>query len=150
TRVRWELPQQLARDGVERMKMAIARASSEHEAASGGEHRSPIRRSGIVVGPDSLARIHIPRLHLAEMVRARCCEGPAAANADKSRAGRVLNFSAHVRAADVVVGRNINHPRLRAERNRRPVLAPVRVRTEVGLLSSSRLPIRVDVRPAGY
>src|SRR5439155_17187776 len=51
--------------------------------------------------------------------------------------------------AEVVVGGDVEHPRLRAVRGRRPILAAPQARTELGGLAGARLARLVDVGPSG-
>ena len=52
-------------------------------------------------------------------------------------------------AAEILVGRDVDHPRLRAERDRRPVLAAPERRAEFRRLAGAGLVGRIDVGPSG-
>src|SRR4030095_12941892 len=60
----------------------------------------------------------------------------------------ILDRHAGQDAAQSIVGRDVDHACLRAEGNRRPVLAPVRTRAEVSLLPRTWFASGVDVRPS--
>src|SRR5688572_25944303 len=100
--------------------------------------------------PRSLTGIDVPGLHFADVVGARVERRPAALRARKALTWRVLHRYAGERAAQIVVGRNIDHPRLRAEGGGRPVLAAVGRRAELGALARARLARGIDIRPAGH
>ena len=72
--------------------------------------------------PDPQAGVDTPRLHLAVMVGARH-EFKAELRARVVLARDVLDFAADRRSTDILVRRNVDHPRLRAERDGRPVLS---------------------------
>src|SRR6188508_2340186 len=66
-----ELPQDLSRPGIERPEHAVGRSAAEDQPAAGGEHGSPVRRPGEVVGPRAGTRVHVPGLHFPDVVGAR-------------------------------------------------------------------------------
>src|SRR5262249_15939759 len=70
-RARAELPKMLARRRVERVEVAVRRATLEHDTARGREHGAPVRRR-VLVRPRALAGLHVPRLELADVRRAGC------------------------------------------------------------------------------
>src|SRR4029450_7717283 len=97
------------------------------------QHRSPVRARRVLVRPDAHAGIDVPRLYFAADVRrARRHEGAGAyaARAGKRFAAAVLDRHADQRAAQIVVRRDVDHPRLRVERDWWPVLPTVRAWTE--------------------
>src|SRR6478735_7733957 len=97
------------------MEFAIAGSSGEHKASTGGEHGTPIRALGVIVSPDAFPRVDIPCLNLAKMVGAGRGKWLASADPDERPARCVLHLCAGVRAADVVICRNINHAGFRTE-----------------------------------
>src|SRR4029453_17838547 len=105
------------------MELAIARSSSEDEAAACDQHRAPVRRLAVVMRPHALTSIDVPRLHFAKVIRAGRCESPETAYTHVGSAGSVNSLHTCARSTEVVVGRHIDHARLGAERNRRPVVA---------------------------
>src|SRR5262249_9606238 len=111
--------------------------------------RAPVRALRVVVRPDEFAGVHVPRLHFTKMIGAGNSQWTAAADTDKRFARRVLDLRSHVRSADVVVGGNVDHAGLWTECNRRPVLAAVRSRTEVGTLARSGFAFGIHIRTAG-
>jgi predicted deacylase len=113
-RVRRELPHQFAGGRIERVKLPIVGAAAEHEAAAGGEHRSPIRRRpAIGVCPHALAGIDVPRLHFANVIGAfRKIE--RAGRARVAAAGRTWRPADDGSTSSRWRG---DHPRLRARRS---------------------------------
>src|SRR5439155_20932673 len=69
--------------------------------------------------------------------------------AGEAPACRVRDRPSDDASAEILVGRNVNHAGLRAERDRRPVLSAPMGRTEVGLLAGTRLTSGINVRPSG-
>src|ERR1051326_2407803 len=100
------------------------------------------------MGPHLLAGIDIPRLHLADVVGSGN-EIRRVTDAGICAARRVRYFfiSNH-RPAEVLIGRNVDHPCLRAERDRRPVLAAPKRGAEVRHFSGPRLSFGIHFRPA--
>src|SRR5262249_30285701 len=90
------------------------------------------------------------RLDFTVMIRARYDERPAASDSNERFAGGVLDRRPHVGSADVVIRGNVNHPRFRAEGDRRPVLPAVRSGTEVGAPVGDGYVLRVTVGPPGF
>src|SRR2546426_5904808 len=131
------------------MELAITGPAAEHQSTGSSQHRTPVRALCVVVRPYTLAGVNVPGLHFSEMVGARDGERLASSNSDERPAGRVLNLRAHVGATDVVIGRDINHPRLRTERDGWPVLSAVRSRTKVGAFAGAGFVSGVHVRTSG-
>src|SRR4029450_9053655 len=131
------------------MELAIARSSSEDETAGRDQHRAPVRRLTVVMRPHALTGIDVPRLHLAKVIGAGRCESPETAYTHVGSAGSVNSLHTCARSTEVVVGRHIDHARLGAERNRRPVLAAVRVRAVFSLFAGPGLASRIDIGPTG-
>ena len=97
--------------------------------------------------PHARAGVDVPRLHFTDVIGARG-DDKRARGAGVAAAGRVGGRTADQRAAQVLVGRNVEHARLGAERRRWPVLAaPVR-RAEICALTGARLAGGVDVGTA--
>src|SRR5262249_39627388 len=110
-----ELPEHLARVGVERREEPVIRPAIEHEAAAGGEDRTPVHRIGIQMAPDALVAVDVPRLDLAEVLRG-LVDGEADVrdvDASPPLAGHVLLDLALHEATVVVVRRNVEHLVLR-------------------------------------
>src|SRR6187455_3050866 len=127
------------------MELAIGRTAAEDDATAGDQHASPVRRLVVDVRPHLLARVDIPCLHFAHVIGARPDEWTTATHADKWATRCVLRHGAQVRTAQVVVGGDVDHPRARAESDRRPVLATVHAGTEVRALPRHWLLLWVDV-----
>src|SRR5207244_12473680 len=141
--VRWNVPEQLAGGGVDCVKLAITGSTAKHQSAAGRQHRAPVGTLGIVMRPDALAGVDIPCLDFTEVIRPWSRERLASPDADKRSTRCVLDLRSHIRSTDVVIRWNINHPCLRTECNRRPVLSAVSAGAELGALAGSRLVRRI-------
>src|SRR5262249_39141608 len=124
--VGFELPELVARLGIERPEVTVVGAPEEDEAAAGGEDGSPVLVWELV-GPHPLAGRHVPGLQLTDVIGALppAHRGLRALDAEIGLAGLVgirLRLP-HQRAAEVLVGRNIEVFRLRVVAGWRPVLA---------------------------
>src|SRR3977135_666858 len=143
-----EFPDDLPGPGVERAELAVVGAASEQEPAAGGEHGTPVERRQFR-RPHLLAGVEIPRLQLADVIGAgdhlhhvlRDAHGALAAPAFGRLAGPL--------GAEILVSGDVEHPRLRAVGDRRPVLAAPQARAELRGLSGAGLAVLVDVGPAG-
>src|SRR6187401_732254 len=134
---------------MERMELAIVGAARENEPPGGGQHRTPVLRLGVLVRPDPLARVDVPRLNFADVV-SPWGDGERRRGAGKRSAGHVLDLTANDAGAQVLVGGNVDHPRLGAEGDRRPVLAPPVRGTEIRGLAGPWLASWIDVRPSRF
>jgi hypothetical protein len=77
-------------------------------------------------------------------------QAQAAGRTDETFAGLVFHLGAGQPVAEVVVGRDVDHARLRAEGDGWPVLAaPVRRADVIHLLAGRRLARRVDIGTSG-
>src|SRR5262245_8210242 len=131
------------------MEHAIVGAAAENKPAAGGEHRSPVGRLGIVVGPHAFAGVDIPRLNFTDVVCARS-EIDRTRRTGKVSADYVFNFSTYESAAEIFIGRNIDHSSLWTEGDRWPILSsPVR-RTVVCHFSGAGLAHGIHVGTAGF
>src|SRR2546428_3040500 len=143
-----ELPQHLAGPGVERAEHAVVGAAREQQSAARGEDRTPIERRH-VGRPYLFAGIEIPGLQLPDVVGAGNHLQHVFRDAHEALALHVFRGFAGELGAEVVVGGDVEHPRLRAVCGRRPVLAAPQARTELGGLAGARLAGLLDVRPSG-
>src|SRR6266705_6997140 len=143
-----ELPQHLAGPGVERAEHAVVGTAREQHSAARGEYRTPIER-GQVGRPYLFAGIEIPGLQLADVVGAGNHLHHVLSDALETLALHVFRGFAGELCAEVVVGGDVEHPRLRAVRGRRPILAAPQARTELGGLVGARLAALVDIGPSG-
>src|SRR5438552_240414 len=143
-----ELPQDLAGPGVERAEHAVVGAAREQQSAAGGEYRTPIERRQ-VGRPNLFAGIEIPGLQLADVVGAGNHLQHVFSDAHETLASDVFRGFAGELGAEVVVGGDVEHPRLRAVRGRRPILAAPQARTELGALVGARLARLIDLGPSG-
>src|SRR5207247_1877491 len=121
------------------------------EAAAGGEDRAPVLIRELV-GPHLLAGLHVPRLQLADVRRSL---PPAHGrlrpiDAEEQLAGLVGPGLADERAAEVLVGRDIEVVRLRVVARRRPVLAAPESGTERNGGAGARLALGVVARAPGH
>src|SRR5437879_8465370 len=143
-----KLPQHLAGPGVERAEHAVVGAAREQQSAARGEDRTPIERRQ-VGRPYLFAGIEIPGLQLADVVGAGNHLHHVLSDAHETLALHVFRGFAGELGAEIVVGGDVEHPRLRAVRGRRPILAAPQARTELGGLAGARLARLVDVGPSG-
>src|SRR5690606_30235327 len=127
--VRPELPEDIARLGVERAEHPVAGAAHENEAACGREDGAPVRRLERG-GPHLLTGAEVPRLQLADVVRA-LDDVEGRLRACVALAGLVLDLDAGDRAAVVLVRRDVQEAGLRVVRLRRPVPAAPQRRAEL-------------------
>src|SRR2546426_7853208 len=149
--VRLVLPERRPRLGVERAEVAIVGATEEDQPAAGGEDRSPVLIRELV-GPHPLAGGHVPRLQLADM---RGALPPAhrrfrPIDAEEELAGLVGSRLADERAAQVLVGGDVEVVRLRVVARRRPVFAAPEPGTERDGGAAARLALRVVARAAAH
>src|SRR6185312_16343850 len=143
-----EFPEDLAGLGVEGAEQAIVGATREQKPAAGRKQRTPVERRQ-VGRPYLFAGVEVPGLQLADVV------GPGHHLQDVLRHPHVA-FALHIfdrlagqLGAQVVVGGNIHHPRLRAVGDRRPILAAPQAGAELGGLACPRLARLIDIRSPG-
>src|ERR1700687_4777057 len=98
--------------------------------------------------PHALPRVHVPPLHLADMVGAGS-DVEGGRRAGEATARNVRGLLSDGGPAEVLVGRDVNHAGLRAEGNRRPVLAAPERRAVVRQLAGSGLVSRINVGTTG-
>src|SRR5436190_20004213 len=107
------------------MDLTVVGAAADDQSATSGQHRPPVRALRVVMGPDPLACVHIPRLNFSKMVGAGS-QGRSAARTAASPCEVAARFigdrSTGQRATNVVVCRDVDHAGLWAEGDRRPVL----------------------------
>ena len=127
------------------MEHSVIGSAAENQSAAGGQHWSPVFRRGIFVCPDALPGIHIPRLYFADMIRAGN-HRERRRDAHKRLATVVLRVAANQGAAQVFVGRDIHHSRLRIKGSGRPVLAAGKRRAVGDGLAGGGLMRRVNFR----
>src|SRR4029453_12571739 len=97
-----------------------------------------------------MAGVDIPRLDFTNVIGAGR-EDQSVRGADEAATRLVLNLIADDAAAEILVRGNIDHPGLRAECDRRPVLStPMRRTDVVGALPRPGFPIRIDVGPSSF
>ncbi len=101
------------------------------------------------MGPHALARVDVPRLHFADVIRAGS-HREGVRRADVSLARPVRHRLAAHRLAEVFVGRDVDHARPGAEGNRRPVLPAPQRRAKRRFPGAAGLVLRIDVRPPGF
>ena len=128
----------------------IPGAAGEDQVAAGGQQRAPVE--GLEVRrPDFLAGFQVPRLNLADVIRTldivHLDVGDRYAKPQVTRG--IRHVLADQRAAQIVVGRNVEQAGIRIVRLRRPILAAPQRRAEVDLFTYDRLVGFVVGRPAG-
>src|SRR5205823_5373823 len=106
-----------------------------------------VARLRVRVCPRADAGIDVPGLHFTDVIRAGG-DVQRGRGACVRAASAIFHFLTDRSATQVVVSRNINHPRLGAERDGRPVFPAPKRRAKVSLLAGARLSIRVDLGPA--
>ena len=133
-----DLAQHLAVRRIERTELAVVGAALEQHVAGGGQQRTPVLAHAKVVGPDLLAGVEIPGLHFADMIGA-LAEIQPARHAGVRLTGDIGDGTAEDRAAEVLVGRDVEQLGLRAVGDRRPILATPEARAEIRHLAGARL-----------
>src|SRR4030095_3535142 len=108
--------------GIEGVKKTIVGAAADDETAGGRQHRPPVLRLRIGVCPHPFTGVDLPRLHFADVVGAGS-DGKGGRGAGVAAAGRVWDLLPDRGPAEILVGWNIDHPRLRTERDRRAVFS---------------------------
>src|SRR5262245_22010554 len=141
-----ELPQDLPGLGVESAEQAVVCAAGEQDVAAGRQHWPPIERRQIG-GPYLLAAVDVPSLQLADMIGAIDHHHDILGHAHVALADDVFRRLARELVAQVIVGWDIYQPRVRTERDRRPILAAPKAWTELRRLAGAGLAFLVDVRP---
>src|SRR5712691_8094141 len=121
-----EFPQHPAGPGIEGAEMPVIRTARKDQRAPRGQHRTPVHVL-VVVRPDFLAAVQIPRLQFTNMVGAWSYQQLGRVGVDAGVAlpwfiGWSLGFALQ-RGALVLVCRNVQESRLGIVRGRWPVLA---------------------------
>src|ERR1700734_2675672 len=131
------------------MKHPVNRALAEYQSAGGSQHRTPVRGLRVIVRPNLLPRVHVPRLYFAEVIRARNRKRTASRNAYKRLTRLIFRLQAHVRTAQIVIGGDINHAGFRTKCDGRPGFSAMRSGAKGGPLAGARLMFGIDVRTPG-
>src|SRR5262245_14132398 len=131
------------------MEVPVVRTTTKHQTTGRREHRSPIHRIRIDVGPHFLSCVDIPCLNFPDMICILKQKSISALSRIPASWG-VRDFQTDHFAANVFVRWNVNHSGLRTERNRRPVLSAPQRRTELRHLAGTRLSVRIDNWPSCF
>src|ERR1700676_1537911 len=99
--------------------------------------------------PNTLAGIDVPGLHFTYMISAGS-DRETQFHTHKSSACFVFHFLTQRSLTEIVIGRDINHPRRRTESDRRPVLAAPQRWAVRHFFSGARLVVQIDLRPPGF
>src|SRR5438876_8394918 len=100
------------------------------------------------MSPDTPAGVDIPRLHFANMVGARG-DRKVRRRACETTARHVFDFPSDGCHTQILIGRDVNHPGLRAESDWRPILAAPERWAEVCHLAGTGLSVRINLRASG-
>src|SRR5690606_18297443 len=142
-RIELGLPDDIARLGVEGTEHVVIRSATEHQTASRGHERAPVRRIGELMLPHLLAGRQIPSLDFADMVRAfgQIEIGTVTLRAAREAgAGTVFDHGAALHlGAEVLVRRDEDVVRLRVISDGRPILTTPERGAEIAEDARTRL-----------